>query len=92
MVNQMLAAAYELAGKQNRPIDPALLLVIDEAANIAPLKDLDTLASTCAGIGVQLVTVFQDMAQIEARYGTKSRTVVNNHRVRASGQNGVRKL
>lgn len=82
MVNQMLAAAYELAGKQNKPIDPAMLIVIDEAANIAPLKDLDALASTAAGVGVQLVTVFQDMAQIEARYGTRSRTVVNNHRAK----------
>ncbi len=82
MVNQMLAAAYELAGKQNRPISPALLIVIDEAANIAPLKDLDQLASTAAGVGVQLVTVFQDMSQIEARYGNRSRTVVNNHRAK----------
>lgn len=44
------------------------------------VSDLDRLASTAAGHGVQLVTVFQDMAQIEARYGTRAGTVVNNHR------------
>jgi len=82
VVSQMKSAAYELAGKQNRPIDPPLLLCIDEAANIAPLSDLDAIASTAAGIGIQLVTIFQDMAQIEARYKEKARTVVNNHRAK----------
>ncbi len=82
LVSQMKSAAYELAGKQNRPVDPPLLICIDEAANIAPLADLDALASTAAGIGIQLVTVFQDMAQIEARYKERARTVVNNHRAK----------
>lgn len=82
MLSQMISHAYEIAGKNNKPIDPSLLLVIDEAANIAPLKELDAIASTCSGIGIQLVTVFQDMAQIEARYSTRARTVVNNHRAK----------
>lgn len=82
IVSQMKSAAYELAGKQNRAIDPPLLICIDEAANIAPLSDLDAIASTAAGIGIQLVTIFQDMAQIEARYKERSRTVVNNHRAK----------
>ncbi len=82
IVSQMKSAAYELAGKQNRPIDPPLLICIDEAANIAPLSDLDAIASTAAGIGIQLVTIFQDMAQIESRYKDRARTVVNNHRAK----------
>lgn len=82
IVTQMKSAAYELAGKQNKIIDPPLLIVIDEAANIAPLDDLDAIASTAAGIGIQLVTIFQDMAQIEARYKERARTVVNNHRAK----------
>ena len=51
------------------PLDPPLLLVLDECANIAPLRDLATLASTGAGQGIQLISVFQDMAQIYAVYG-----------------------
>lgn len=82
IVSQMKSAAYELAGKQNKPVDPPLLICIDEAANIAPLNDLDSIASTAAGIGIQLVTIFQDMAQIEARYKERARTVVNNHRAK----------
>jgi type IV secretory pathway TraG/TraD family ATPase VirD4 len=64
------------------PLDPPLLVVLDEAANIAPVAELDGLAATCAGSGIQLVTVWQDMAQITARYGARAPTVLNNHRAR----------
>jgi type IV secretion system protein VirD4 len=65
------------------PLDPPLLLVLDEAANIAPVRDLDALASTAAGLGVQLVTVCQDLAQLAARYdGERARTIANNHRAK----------
>jgi type IV secretory pathway TraG/TraD family ATPase VirD4 len=33
-------------------------------------------------MGLQLVTVFQDVAQIKDRYGTSAGTVVNNHRAK----------
>ena len=61
---------------------PPLLVVLDEAANIAPLPELDGLAATCSGHGVQLVTVWQDLAQVQARYGERAATVVNNHRAK----------
>ncbi len=32
--------------------------------------------------GVQLVTVWQDLAQIEDRYGPRARTIVNNHQAK----------
>ena len=69
-------------GDSGAPLDPPLLVVLDETANIAPLAELDGLAATCAGHGIQLVTVWQDLAQIAARYGTRSATVVNNHRAK----------
>ena len=53
-----------------------------EAANVAPIAELDVLASTASGHGVQLVTVWQDLGQITARYGSKAASVVNNHRVK----------
>jgi type IV secretion system protein VirD4 len=81
-IASVLAAAYERASENGGPIEPALLVVLDEAANIAPLRDLDTLASTAAGQGIQLVSVFQDLAQISARYGERAATVVNNHRAK----------
>ena len=65
-----------------RPLDPPLLVVLDEAASVAPLADLDRVVATAAGHGVQLVTVWQDLAQVESRYGGRWATVVNNHRAK----------
>jgi type IV secretion system protein VirD4 len=42
-----------------------LLLLLDEAANIAPFPGLDAVASTGASQGLQLLPIFQDMAQLE---------------------------
>jgi type IV secretion system protein VirD4 len=83
LVASIVAEAVAQVNRSGRPLDPPLLLVLDEAANIAPLRDLDTLASTGAGLGVQLVTVVQDLAQLATRYGPdRSRTITNNHRAK----------
>jgi type IV secretion system protein VirD4 len=82
LVSRVVEAACERAARQGRPLDPPLLVVLDEAANVAPVAELDVLASTAAGHGIQLVTVWQDMAQLTARYGPKAGTVVNNHRAK----------
>jgi len=59
-----------------------LLVVLDEAAAVSPLDDLDQLAATVSGMGVTLVSVFQDFAQIEARWPARAQTIVNNHATR----------
>lgn len=82
LLKQIITASYERAGSGGRPLDPPLLIVLDEAANIAPLADLDSIASTAAGHGIQLLTVWQDLSQINARYGERASTVVNNHRAK----------
>lgn len=85
LIEQLLAAAYEQVAKTGRPLDPPLLLVLDELANVAAIPTLDTLAATAAGQGIQLVSVFQDLAQIKERYGTRALTIVNNHRAKLIG-------
>lgn len=80
LIRQVLSTAFQLSFKTGRPLRPPLLVLLDEAANIAPLPELDSIASTAAGHGIQLVTIWQDMAQIAARYGGRAETVVNNHR------------
>jgi len=77
LLHTVITAAYEKG-----ELDPPLLIVLDEAANIAPLRDLDAIASTAAGHGIQLVTVWQDLAQLRARYGDRAATVINNHRAK----------
>jgi type IV secretion system protein VirD4 len=83
LVSAVINAAVERVHGSGRPLDPPLLVVLDEVANIAPLRDLDTLASTAAGMGIQLVTVCQDLAQLTSRYGPeRARTIANNHRAK----------
>jgi type IV secretion system protein VirD4 len=82
LLRQVIDGAFEHSARLGRPLDPALLIVLDEAANIAPLGDLDTIVSTAAGHGIALVTVWQDFAQIEARYGRRWPTIVNNHQAK----------
>lgn len=83
LVQEIVAHAYDRATETGKPLDPPLLLVLDECANIAPLRELATLASTGAGQGIQLVSVFQDMAQINAVYGgDRAPTIVSNHRAK----------
>ena len=83
LIQEITAGAYERATRSGKPLDPPLLLVLDECANIAPLRDLTTLAATGAGQGIQLVSVFQDMAQINAVYGRDhAPTIVSNHRAK----------
>ncbi|MEX2622975.1 MAG: type IV secretory system conjugative DNA transfer family protein, partial [Acidimicrobiia bacterium] len=82
LIEQTVARIYDRANRSADQLAKPLLLVIDEAANIAPLPDLAQLASTARGVGIQLVTVWQDFAQIQARYGTFAQTVINNHRAK----------
>jgi len=82
LLQEVINAALERSLRCGRPLEPSLLVVLDEAANIAPLRDLDGLASTAAGHGIQLVTVWHDMAQIRSRYGERAATVLNNHRAK----------
>jgi type IV secretion system protein VirD4 len=62
-----------------KPCDPGLLLLLDEAGNVAPLRHLPAIASTGRGQGIQLVTAWQDLGQIKHRYGQLAGTVLTNH-------------
>ena len=82
LTQAVLSHAFASATKSGRPLDPPLLVVLDEAAHIAPLPELDGLAATCASHGIQIVTVWQDLAQVRGRYGARAPTVLNNHRAK----------
>lgn len=65
-----------------QPPKSGLLMVLDEAANIAPIANLDEVVSVIAAYNVQMMTIFQDFSQVRARYGDRASTVVNNHRAK----------
>jgi type IV secretion system protein VirD4 len=83
LVADVTAGAFARSTAMGKAIDPALLLALDEAANIAPLPNLDELASAGPGQGVQLLTVLQNVSQAADRWGRdRAETIVANHRAR----------
>jgi len=77
LLGDLINQAYERVNRTNTPLPPTLL-VLDEAAN-TPTAWLPQVASTCAGIGIQLVTVWQSKAQLDAAYGRLGDSVLTNH-------------
>src|SRR6266536_2208310 len=77
-----------LASAHDGMLEPRLLVCLDEAGNCAALSKLPELATTARGQGIQLVTVWHDLAQLHHRYGRRSSTVLNGHRAKLflSGQ------
>ena len=83
LVAHIVAGAYERSATTGRPIDPALLLALDEVCNIAPLPNLDEIASTGPGQGVHLLCVLQNISQGYDRWGRdRAETIIANHRAR----------
>lgn len=78
LLNDLVNQAYRHVAATGRPLDPPLLVVIDEAGN-TPLRSLPEYASTLAGIGVLLVTIWQSLAQLEVAYGKAADTILTNH-------------
>jgi len=78
LVNDLLEQCFAKVARDGKPIDPPLLIVLDEAGNL-PLARLPEFASTVAGLGVQLVTVWQAMSQIKSIYRDDADTVITNH-------------
>jgi len=73
------------------PIDPRLLVLLDEAGN-TPLPNLSDWASTVTGAGIQLVTVWQSKAQLEEIYARKAENVLTNHRSKLFYPSGLSDL
>lgn len=82
LINHIVKFIYQHCTKAGKPIDPAVLLVLDEAANIAPLTNLANIASTARSFGIQLVSIFQDLSQLQSVYNNNAFTVFNNHRAK----------
>lgn len=63
------APRYEHLPREGRP---AVVLALDEVANIAPLHNLPRLVSAGSGQGVQVMAVLQDLSQAKARWQEQS--------------------
>jgi type IV secretion system protein VirD4 len=81
LVVAMLASILDaVAERANRGdlLDPTLRVLLDEAANIAPLRALPAYLSQAAGQGVRFATIWQSLAQIRARYRDGADAILAN--------------
>lgn len=60
------------------PPDRRLRILLDEAANIAPLHDLPRMLSQAAGHGIRIATIWQSLAQLRERHGHGAETILAN--------------
>ena len=77
LLSDIKAQAYEWESV-GRKFPAPLLMLIDEAGNM-PLDWLPEVSSTCAGLGIQLVTVWQSLAQMTESYGRRADVLLTNH-------------
>ena len=82
LVQDVIDLAYERSSQLGRPLDPPLLVVLDDAATSAALPQLDMYAAGAANRGVQLITTFRHISQMQARYGDRAETLLNHHKAK----------
>jgi type IV secretion system protein VirD4 len=76
MTEAIVLAQASATGRLSRP----LLVVLDECANTAPIRELPSYMSTVRSMGITVIPVFQDMSQCEARYQGLAGSITNNAR------------
>ncbi|WP_310962471.1 type IV secretory system conjugative DNA transfer family protein [Nocardioides terrisoli] len=84
LLSAIIHTAEQRAARQGGPIEPRLLLALDEAGNVFRYPRLPHLLTTSRGNGIQLLLIYHDLAQLEHLYGGRSvaRTVVSNAKMR----------
>jgi type IV secretion system protein VirD4 len=79
LIDDLMTQMYERANRRpDGRLERRVLVVLDEAGN-QRLEQLPNYASTVAGLGVQLVTIWQSVAQITRAYGHGAGIVLTNH-------------
>jgi type IV secretion system protein VirD4 len=81
LLQDLITQTIDRYSRGAKPLDPRLLVVLDEAAN-TPLPKLPEWAATITGVGIQLVTVWQSKAQLDHAFGANADNVLTNHRTK----------
>jgi type IV secretion system protein VirD4 len=75
----LVTAIYEAAivkARRTGCLDPRLFILMDEAANIAPVRNLAPWLSQCGDHGIVIATIWQSIGQIDQRYGRAARDAI----------------
>lgn len=83
LIASVVHEAEARAAAAGGPLEPRLLLALDEAGNVFRFPRLPHLLTTARGNGVQLLLIYHDLAQLEGMLGrSAARTVVSNAKMR----------
>jgi type IV secretion system protein VirD4 len=88
LLHDLITQAFDRFNRAGQPLDPRLMILLDEAAN-TPLPKLPQWAATVTGAGIQLVTVWQSKGQLDETYGRHAETLLTNHRTKLIYPSGI---
>jgi len=84
LIASVVHEAEQHAAERGGPLEPRLLLALDEAANVFRFPRLPQLLTTARGNGIQLLLIYHDLGQLEHVYGGRpvARTLLSNAKLR----------
>nr|AKO69667.1 TrsK [Aeromonas sp. Ne-1] len=78
--DQLISIFYDIADKHHGVLPKKAQFLLDEFANLGKINGYENVLSTCRGLGMEMITVVQDIAQLENKYGKEvTRSIINNH-------------
>jgi type IV secretion system protein VirD4 len=78
--DQLFSVFYDIADKYHGILPKKTMFLLDEFANLGKINDYEGILSTCRGLGIGVITIVQDLAQLENKYGKEiTRSIINNH-------------
>ncbi|MFS0783361.1 VirD4-like conjugal transfer protein, CD1115 family [Bacillus sp. 1P06AnD] len=78
--DQLISVLYQIGDENGSVLKIPTVFLLDEFANLGKLNGYDNTLSTCRGYQLSMMTIIQDLAQLEQVYSKElSRTIMNNH-------------
>jgi type IV secretion system protein VirD4 len=77
-IDHMTDAAHKRAARMNGRLDPPTSYIFDELANIYPWQRAAFESARGSGEGIQLMAIFQTLAQLKEAYGGMANILIDN--------------
>ena len=91
LLDDLITQAFDRYNRTGQPLDPRVLVLLDEAANTF-LPKLPQWSATVSGAGIQLVTVWQSKGQLDKTYQGQADNLLTNHRTKLLYPSGMSDL
>lgn len=78
--DQLINVLYKYADQNNSVLKIPTMFILDEFANIGRIEKYPRVLATCRGLGMSMLTIVQDIGQLESLYGKElARSIISNH-------------